>query len=80
MDGPANARIYNRFIGCQVSTVLDFKKDKAALSVLSSVITYTVGEEECRLRRGEGSRPCGQDSGEGGRPCSWPPSSGSLWT
>ena len=60
MDGPANARIYNRFIGCQVSTVLDFKKDEVALSVLSSaMITYTAGEEECRLRRGEGSRPCG---------------------
>ena len=41
MDGPTNARIYYRFIGCQVSTVLDLKKDRVALSVPSSVVvTY----------------------------------------
>ena len=37
MDGPANARIYYRFIGCQVSTVLDFKKDDFPSSVM---VTY----------------------------------------
>ena len=38
VDGPADARMYDWFIGCQARTVLDFKKDEVALSVLASVM------------------------------------------
>ena len=35
--------MYDRFIGCQVKTVLDFKKDEVALSVPSSaMVTRTM--------------------------------------
>ena len=38
MDGSTDARIYDRFVGCQSRMVLDFKKDEVALSVSESVI------------------------------------------
>ena len=42
-DGPANARMYDRFIVCHVRTVLDLKKDEVALSVPSSaMVTKTL--------------------------------------
>ena len=42
-DGPANARMYDRFIVCQVRTVLDLKKNEVVLSVPSSkMVTRTL--------------------------------------
>ena len=38
VDGAADTTIYDRFIGCQMRTVLCFKKDDVALSVLTSAI------------------------------------------
>ena len=41
--GPANVRMYDRFIVCHVRTVLDLKKDEVALSVPSSaMVTRTM--------------------------------------
>ena len=37
-DGPANARIYDRFIVCQARTMLDLKKDEAA-QLLTKLLT-----------------------------------------
>ena len=37
-DGPANTRMYDRFIVCHVRTVLDLKKDKAA-QLLTKLLT-----------------------------------------
>ena len=38
MDDPADARMYDWFIGFQMRTVLNFKKDDVALSVPTSAI------------------------------------------
>ena len=38
MNDPADARMYDWSIGCQMRTVLDFKNDDVALSVRTSTI------------------------------------------
>ena len=38
MDDPTDARMYDRFIGCQMRTVVNFKKDDVTLSVPTSAI------------------------------------------
>ena len=38
MDDAADATIYDRFIGCQMRTVVNFKKDDVTLSVPTSAI------------------------------------------
>ena len=38
MDDPAEAKMYNWFIDFQMWTMLDFKRDDVALSILTSAI------------------------------------------
>ena len=65
-DGPANARMYDRFIVCQVRTVLDLKKNEVALSVPSSkMVTRTLWWR--RIPAGWSWRACVRRAGTAGR-------------
>ena len=62
MDDPADARMYDWFIGFQMRTVLNFKKDDVALSVPTNAIVAPglAGWcwRECIRRTGKtGARP-----------------------